>query len=43
MEGKFRSFSAGVLSDTQCDQALETIWAIDEATDMDDLFDSLVI
>ena len=43
MEGKFRSFSAGVLSDTQCDQALENIWAIDEATDMDDLFDSLVI
>ena len=43
MEGKFRSFSSGVLSDMQCNRVLETIWAIDEATDMDDLFDSLVI
>ena len=43
MEGKFRNFSSGVLSDMQCDQALKFIWAIDEATDMDDLFDSLVI
>jgi len=43
LEGKFRSFSAGVLSDMQCDQALENIWAIEEATDMDGLFDSLVV
>ncbi|MCH7738278.1 MAG: MmgE/PrpD family protein, partial [Chloroflexi bacterium] len=43
LEGKFRSFAAGVLSDMQCDQVLETIWAIDEATDMDDLFDGLVV
>ena len=43
MEGKFRNFSSVVLSDMQCDRVLETIWAIDEATDMDDLFDSLVI
>ncbi len=43
MESKFRSFAAGVLSDMQCDQVLATIWAIDEATDMDDLFDGLVV
>ena len=43
LEGKFRSFSAGVLSDMQCDQVLATIWAVDEATDMDDLFDGLVV
>jgi len=43
LEGKFRSFAAGVLSDMQCDRVLETIWAIDEATDMDDLFDGLVV
>ena len=43
LEGKFRSFAAGVLSDMQCGQVLETIWAVDEATDMDDLFDGLVV
>lgn len=43
LEGKFRNFSAGVLSDMQCDQVLETIWTIDEATDMDYLFDGLVV
>ena len=43
LEGKFRSFASGVLSDMQCDQVLKTIWAIDEATDMDDLFDGLVV
>ncbi|MDA1127846.1 MAG: MmgE/PrpD family protein [Chloroflexi bacterium] len=43
LEGKFRSFATGVLSDRQCDQMLETIWTVDEATDMDDLFDGLVV
>ena len=43
LEAKFRSFSAGVLSDMQCDQVLESIWTIEEATDMDHLFDSLVV
>ena len=43
MESKFCSVAAGVLSDMQCDQVFATIWAIDEATDMDDLFDGLVV
>ncbi len=43
LEAKFRSFSAGVLSDMQCSQVLESIWTIEEATDMDHLFDSLVV
>ncbi|MEE3250019.1 MAG: hypothetical protein VX264_09760, partial [Chloroflexota bacterium] len=43
LESKFRSFSAGVLSDMQCDQVLESIWTVEEATDMDDLFDGLVV
>ena len=43
LEAKFRSFSAGVLSDMQCDQVLESIWTVEEATDMDDLFDGLVV
>ncbi len=43
LEAKFRNFSAGVLSDMQCDQVLESIWTIEEATDMDDLFDGLVV
>jgi len=43
LEGKFRSFAAGVLSNMQCDQVLETIWAIDEAADIDDLFDGLLV
>ena len=43
LEGKFRSFASGVLSDMQCEDVLGTIWAIDEATDMDDLFDGLVV
>ena len=43
LEGKFRSLAAGVLSDMQCDQVLATIWTIDEATDMDNLFDGLVV
>jgi 2-methylcitrate dehydratase len=43
LEGKFRGFAAGVLSDTQCDQVLETLWTVDDATDMNDLFDGLVV
>ncbi|MEC9287207.1 MAG: MmgE/PrpD family protein [Chloroflexota bacterium] len=43
LEAKFRSFSAGVLSDMQCDQVLRSIWTVEEATDMDDLFDGLVV
>ena len=43
LEAKFRSFASGVLSERQCDQILETIWNVDEASDMDDLFDGLVV
>jgi len=43
LEEKFRNFATGVLSERQCDQILETIWTVDEATDMDDLFDGLVV
>ena len=43
LEAKFRSFSGGVLSDMQCSQVMESIWTIEEATDMDHLFDSLVV
>ena len=43
LEAKFRSFATGVLSERQCDQILETIWNVDEASDMDDLFDGLVV
>ena len=43
LEGKFRSFASGVLSDLQCDQVLQTLWSFDESTDMDDLFDGLVV
>ena len=43
LEAKFRSFSAAVLSDMQCDQVLRSSWTVEEATDMDDLFDGLVV
>jgi 2-methylcitrate dehydratase len=43
LEGKFRNFASGVLSDMQCDQVLATLWAFDEAADMDDLFEGLVV
>ena len=43
LEAKFRSFASGMLSERQCDQILETLWTVDEATDMDDLFDGLVV
>ena len=43
LEGKFRSFASEVLSDMQCDQVLATLWAFDEAADMDDLFEGLVV
>ncbi len=43
LEVKFRSLATGVLSGMQCDRVLETIWTVDEATDMDDLFDGLVV
>ena len=43
LEAKFRGFATGVLSSGQCDRVLETIWTVDEATDMDDLFDGLVV
>ncbi|MDA0263480.1 MAG: MmgE/PrpD family protein [Chloroflexi bacterium] len=43
LEAKFRGFASGVLSEAQCSQVLETIWTIDNATDLDDLFDGLVV
>ena len=43
LEAKFRSFATGVLSSAQCDRVLETVWTVDGASDMDDLFDGLVI
>ena len=43
LEAKFRNLSAGVLSGAQCDQVLEAIWTVDGATDMDGLFDGVVV
>ena len=43
LEIKFRSFAGGLLTDMQCDQVLGTLWAFDEETDMDELFDGLVV
>ena len=40
---KFRSFAGAMLSDSQCGQALERIWALDTLPDLEPVFDSLVI
>ena len=43
VEGKFRSFAGGLLSEGQCGEALDRIWALDRLPNLDPVFDSLVI
>ena len=43
VEAKFRGLAAGVVSAKQCDRVLEHVWALDEAPNLDSLFDSMVV
>ena len=43
MEAKFRSFASPSLPDSQCDRALETIGRLEQLSDLEPLFDSLII
>ncbi len=43
VEAKFRNLASGVLTDDQCGEALETVWALDNLADIEDLFDSLLV
>ena len=43
VEAKFRNLSSEALSRPQCDRALKTAWSLDGASDLNELFDSLVV
>ena len=43
VEDKFRSLSAGTLTDSQCDRALDIVWSLDKQPDLTALFDALVV
>ena len=43
VEQKFRSFAGVALSEDRCDLALQTLWNLDQLTDLAPLFDSLTI
>jgi 2-methylcitrate dehydratase len=41
--GKFRRLAANVLSEPQCDTALDLLWSLDQMPNLQALFDSLVV
>ena len=43
VEAKFRGLAADVVSAKQCDRVLEQVWGLDDAPNLDSLFDSMVI
>ena len=43
IEDKFRGLAAGMLSERQCDDALRLMWSLESVSDLDELFDSLVV
>lgn len=43
VEAKFRALSAGTLTDSQCDRALDVVWSLDKQPDLTELFDALVV
>ena len=43
VEAKFRNFAGAALTPSQCDRALETIWALDKLPDLEPVFNSLKI
>lgn len=43
VSGKFRRLATPTLSDDQCDEALGLIWQMEALSDMDDVFDALVV
>ena len=43
VEAKFRGLAADVVSTKQCDRVLEQVWGLDDAPNLDSLFDSMVI
>jgi 2-methylcitrate dehydratase len=43
IEDKFRGLAAGVLSERQRDDALRMMWSLQSLSDLDELFDSLVV
>ena len=43
LEAKFRGLSSGVWSEGQTETALETLWALEDLTSLDELMDSLVV
>jgi 2-methylcitrate dehydratase len=43
VEAKFRSLAAGALGAKRCDRVLEQVWALEHATTLDGLFESLIV
>ena len=43
VEAKFRNFAGSELTASQCDQALETVWALDKLPNLEPVFDCLTI
>ena len=43
VEAKFRGLTADVVSNKQCDRVLEKVWALDDAPNLDSLFDNMEV
>ena len=43
VEAKFRSLASEELTETQCDRALEIVWSLESLSDLNELFDCLVV
>ena len=43
VEDKFRNLASQEIGENQCDRTLELAWSLDKLTNLDDLFDSLVV
>ena len=43
VEAKFRNLASQELAESSCDRALELAWSLDKISNLDDLFDSLVV
>lgn len=43
LEGKFRNLAGAALSDKQCSAALELLWRLEEAPNLTELFDAVVV
>ena len=43
VESKFRSLASSEIGEPQCDRMLEIVWSLDSSSNLNQMFDSLVV